>query len=165
MDQNLIVEQAKAIASLLRSLMRELGAGLQDQALDLPLAQLRVCGVLRTGPRSMSALGRELGVSLSAVTQIADRLERAKLVDRMANGDDRRIRSLQLTKRGKSLLRLHDEDRIRRAAAMLRQLTPEAREEAAAVIEMLGRAAAAARSLNRDHGPVRPRNSKSKENL
>ena len=46
-------------------------------AAELPLAQLRVCGVLCDGPRPMSAVSRELGVSLSAMTQIADRLERA----------------------------------------------------------------------------------------
>ena len=48
----------------------------------------------------MSALSREFGVSLSAMTRIADRLERARLVKRVAEGGDRRIRHLQLTPRG-----------------------------------------------------------------
>ena len=41
---------------------------------------------LRRAPRRAAAdvgLGRELGVSLSAMTQIADRLERARLVKRV----------------------------------------------------------------------------------
>ena len=46
----------------------------------------------------MSSLGRELGVSLSAITQIADRLERAGLVTRVAKGGDRRVRRLELTR-------------------------------------------------------------------
>ena len=39
----------------------------------------------------MSALGRKLGVSLSAMTQIADRLERADMVKRVAEDSDRRV--------------------------------------------------------------------------
>ncbi len=150
MDQNLIAEQAKNIAALLRSLMRELGAGLQDQALDLPLAQLRVCGVLRTGPRSMSALSRELGVSLSAVTQIADRLERAGMVTRIAKGTDRRVRRLELTERGETIMRLHDQARVERLSAALAKLNDAKRQEAAAALQTLVGAVAAARSENGD---------------
>jgi len=60
-------------------------AGLNDPAVELPLAQLKVCSLLYGGPLSMSAWA-ELGVSLSAMTQIADRLERARLVKRVNQG-------------------------------------------------------------------------------
>ena len=55
------------------------GADLQsrpDPADDLPLAQLRVCSLLVGGDRSISCLSRELGITMSATTQLADRLER-----------------------------------------------------------------------------------------
>jgi DNA-binding MarR family transcriptional regulator len=155
-------EQAGAFVDLLQSLLRELTAGSNDPAVELPLAQLRVCRVLCNGRQSISTISRELGVSLSAVTQIADRLERAKLIDRVADGGDRRIRCLQLTGRGEKLLRLHDEERIQRTAAMLGQLTPKAREKAATVMKTLGHAAAAARNSNRNHRPRRSAASKSK---
>jgi DNA-binding MarR family transcriptional regulator len=141
---------------LLQSLLRELTAGSKDPAAELPLAQLRVCRVLGDGRQSISAISRELGVSLSAVTQIADRLERSDLVERVADGGDRRVRCLRLTSHGETLLRLHDEERVRRTSAMLKQLTPKARAEAAGVMEMLGRAAAAARTSNeKRHAPAR----------
>jgi DNA-binding MarR family transcriptional regulator len=145
MDHDHISEQAKTFVTLLQSLLRELTIGSDDPAVELPVAQLRVCHVLRGGPRSISAISRELGVSLSAVTQIADRLERVKLVRRMAEDADRRIRRLRLTDRGERMMRLHDEERIRRTAAALRLLTPEAREEATDALAAVGRAAAAAR--------------------
>jgi len=98
---------------------------------------LRVCSMLYRGPRAMSALSRELGVSLPAMTQIADRLERARLVKRVAEGSDRRIRCLQLTRRGAKILRLHEDARVQRVAAMLEHLAPQARHEALATLEML----------------------------
>jgi DNA-binding MarR family transcriptional regulator len=155
-------ERAGEFVGLLQSLLRELTTGTNDPAVELPLAQLRVCRVLCNGRQSVSAISRELGVSLSAVTQIADRLERAKLIDRVADGGDRRIRCLQLTARGEKLLRLHDEERIRRAAAMLGELTPEARETAAEVVEMLAHAAAAARNSHQTRRPRRVAGSKSR---
>jgi DNA-binding MarR family transcriptional regulator len=149
---NHIRAQAENVATLLRSLLRELTAGLDDPAVDLPLAQLRVCTVLYGGPRPMSSLGRELGVSLSAITQIADRLERAGLVRRVAEDQDRRVRRLRLTGRGEKMIRLHEEKRIQRTAAALEQLTPEAIKQAAAALETLGRAAAAARGQDGESG-------------
>jgi DNA-binding MarR family transcriptional regulator len=157
-------QQAVAFVGLLQSLLRELTAGTKDPAVQLPLAQLRVCRVLCDGQQSMSAVSRDLGVSLSAVTQIADRLERAKLIDRVPDGGDRRIRCLRLTRRGQTLLRRHDEERIRQTAAMLGQLPTEARKLAASVMETLGRAAAAARNSNHKHpkGRLRRSNTKAK---
>lgn len=68
-------DEAKRMTELLMSLMRDIFA-VDDQASELPMRQLRVCAMLYEGSRSMSSLSRELGVSLSAMTQIADRLER-----------------------------------------------------------------------------------------
>src|SRR5436190_11096387 len=68
-------DQARELTSLFVSLTRQLFV-LDDFVAEMPLRQLRVCVLLYDEPRSMSVLSRELGVSLSAMTQIADRLER-----------------------------------------------------------------------------------------
>ena len=65
----------------------------------------------------MSALSRELGVLLSAVTQIADRLERSRLVQRVGDETDRRLRCLRLTRRGTAMRRRRDEAHGQRGAA------------------------------------------------
>ena len=69
--------------------------------------------------RAMSALSRELGVSLRALTQIANRLERARLVKRTAAEDDRRVRCLQLTAHGTAMMRRRRDARLRRSLAVL----------------------------------------------
>ena len=113
-----------------------------DPAAELPLRQLRVCMALYQQPRSMSQLGRELRFSLSAMTQIADRLERAGMVTRWFEDSDRRVRLLRLTPRARRMLRLREEDRIRRIAAVLERMTPAAREETLHVLDGLRGAAA-----------------------
>lgn len=140
--------EAEVFVGLLHTLLRELTTGSNDPAIGLPLAQLRVCRALLDGPQSISAVGRELCVSPSAVTQIADRLERARLVRRVAEGGDRRVRRLQLTERCRHMMRRHDEERVRRMADALRELSPESRKKIAGAMKTLGRAAAAARSKN-----------------
>src|SRR5436190_14449729 len=107
-------DEARELTSLFVSLTRQLLV-VDDFVAEMPLRQLRVCVVLYDGPRSMSALSREVGVSLSAMTQIADRLERARLVKRSFEGNDRRVRSLQLTPRGHKIMRLREDARIQRA--------------------------------------------------
>jgi DNA-binding MarR family transcriptional regulator len=129
--------QAHAAASLLLALTRHLVAVDRDPAGQLPLAQLRVCGMLYGGARQMSALGRELGVSLSAMTQIADRLERARLVKRIAEGNDRRVRCLQLTPRGQRMMQLREAARVGRVLTALEHLAPNARSEVVGALETL----------------------------
>jgi DNA-binding MarR family transcriptional regulator len=80
-------------------------------------------------PRAMSALSRELGVSQSAMTQIADRLERARLVRRSFAGSDRRVRSLQLTSRGQKIMQHREEARVQRAATVMERLPQQVRHE------------------------------------
>ena len=47
----------------------------RDPTMELPVAQLRVCTLLDPGPRTISDLAKELGITVSAVTQLADRLD------------------------------------------------------------------------------------------
>ena len=77
MDPTGTTKQAQTMVTLLIELLRQLAAGADEySAVELPLAQLRVCLFLSRSPAN-SSLGRELAVSLSGMTQLADRLERA----------------------------------------------------------------------------------------
>ena len=78
-----------------------------------------------------------LGVSLSALTQIADRLERARLVKRVAEESDRRVRCLQLTARGEKMMRKRREARVLRTLAVLEPLAAPQREAVRASLEIL----------------------------
>jgi DNA-binding MarR family transcriptional regulator len=135
-----LLEEAEAISALMPALARGLFALNNDVAAELPLAQLRVCGVLEEGPRSMSALSRELGVSLSAMTQIADRLERSQWVRRVTEDKDRRVRCLQLTPEGEALMRQRKTARVQRILAALSRLSIKERAQVSAAFETLVRA-------------------------
>ncbi len=143
MDPNGIRQQAEKIDALLFALLRRLAVDGDDAVAELPLAQLRVCGILHYGPRPMSALGRELDVSLSAMTQIADRLERANLVKRVAEGNDRRVRCLRLTPRGESIMQRRQDVRVEHASTALARLPAKKRKEVLAALESLVGACAA----------------------
>jgi DNA-binding MarR family transcriptional regulator len=137
-------DQAQAMLALLPAVMRNLFRLDDDLATELPLAQLRVCSLLQEGPRPMSMLSREMGVSLSAMTQIADRLERSRLVHRVAEDADRRVRCLQLTPHGERLMHRRDEERLQSAQAVMRHLSPDARNETLKSLELLLQACFAA---------------------
>ena len=112
-----------------------------DPAAELPLRQLRVCLALYEEPRTMSQLSRELRFSLSAMTQIADRLERARLVTRWFEESDRRVRRLRLTPRARRMLRLRKEARVRRIATVLERMPVAARADALTALDALRYAA------------------------
>jgi DNA-binding MarR family transcriptional regulator len=138
------LKEAERFDELLHAFLRQMIAGgdeSEDMVKELPLAQLRLCHALGKSPRSMSELSRELGTSLSAITQIADRLERAGLVQRMARDDDRRIRCLCLTDHGQQMMRKHGECRVRRMQRVLERLGPDERQSAAATLAMMLEAA------------------------
>ena len=143
MSQQDLLETAEVVAGLMPRLARGLTSAEKDPADNLPLAQLRLCGILSEGPRPMSALSRALGVSLSALTQIADRLERARLVKRVAEGNDRRVRCLQLTARGEKMTRQRREARLLRTQAVLEQLSAPQRAAVRASLQVLADACSA----------------------
>jgi DNA-binding MarR family transcriptional regulator len=128
--------QARQLDASLLAFAREVLTH-DDAASEMPLRQFRVCMELVAGAQSMSALSRELGVSLSAMTQIANRLERAGLVTRGFEDTDRRVRQLRLTPRARRMLRMRQESRISRIAAVLGRMSPAARANALAAIEEL----------------------------
>lgn len=130
--------QAAELEQLLPALMRALFSLDPDHPVaELPIGQLRVCTVLQHGPRSMSHLGEELGITLSAITQMADRLERAGLVERIAGTGDRRVKELRLTSYGERAMRERRHGRVSRVSAVLSHLAPAERESALCAIEAL----------------------------
>lgn len=116
-------DRAKLVRSSLLNLGRNLGR-VDDSILDLPLRQLKVCLTLYAQSGPMSEISREIGVSLSAMTQIADRLERTGLIERVSAGADRRMRILKLTAKGERLMRSHETAQLKRMADCLERLTP-----------------------------------------
>jgi len=107
--------------------------------MDLPLRQLKVCMSLYRHSRAMSDIGRELGLSPSAVTQVSDRLERRGLIERVPQDEDRRVRKLRLTRKGQQIVRAREEKQLRQIAAALERLSESETERLMAGLEILAR--------------------------
>jgi|YelNatPaOPRAMG01_1025707.scaffolds.fasta_scaffold26560_2 DNA-binding MarR family transcriptional regulator len=89
---------------------------------DLTLAQLRLCILLQSHSKSMSSVSEELGISISAVTQLADRLEHMGMVERTLHTDDRRSKELSLTEHGREIMKERKDLRVRRVYETLRKM-------------------------------------------
>jgi DNA-binding MarR family transcriptional regulator len=120
---SLRASQTDAVHTALRTVVRNL-LGVDDSMMDLPLRQLKVCVSLYRQSRSMSEIGRDLKLSPSAVTQVSDRLERRGLIERVFQDEDRRVRKLRLTRKGRQLVRSREKKQLRRIAAALNTLSP-----------------------------------------
>lgn len=150
-----LARQAQRLERLMPEIARNLFAlDPENPALDLPISQLRVCSMLSDGPLSLGALGERLGVSPSAVSQLADRLERAGYVERVLEADDRRVRRLRLSERGEAMMRDRRAERTRHAEAALSRLCPETRAALLAHLEALLAASAAVQCPTRHEDPV-----------
>jgi len=132
--------QARELDVIFKSLARKVLVD-DDPAAELPLRQFRVCMALFDEPHSMTQLSHELGVSQSAITQIADRLQSAGMVTRLPDGGDRRVRSLQLTARARKMLRLREQRRIERMMGILQGMSAAARNDVLASMAALREAA------------------------
>jgi DNA-binding MarR family transcriptional regulator len=155
MNDEAIVNDAARLEGLMPEIARNLFTLESDHpALDMPMGQLRACAILYGGPQTLGALGERLRVSASAVSQLADRLERAGFVERVLEADDRRVRLLQLSARGEGMMRLRREQRRTHAADALRRLCPEIRSALMSNLEALLEASAAVASASRCEDPV-----------
>jgi DNA-binding MarR family transcriptional regulator len=153
MTRDALGQQAAELTRLMPQLMRSVFTlDESDPAIDLTVAQLRVCSILNDGRLTVSGLARELGTSVSAVTQIADRLESSGMVERLAGTQDRRTRSLRLTDHGTGLLRAREGRRVRRAHQVLRELSPATRKRVLNALHVLIEACSAGASTCEERG-------------
>jgi DNA-binding MarR family transcriptional regulator len=119
-------DNAALLEELLPRLMRTLyKAQESDPIQNLPVAQVRVLRVLFNGPKNHSAVSEELGISVSAVTQVANRLESIGLIERIESAIDRRVKHLKLTQYGLTCMKERQDYRIMRTMNALESMPIE----------------------------------------
>jgi len=122
-------ENAALLEEMLPRLMRTLYKALENDPIqNLPVAQVRVMRVLFMGPKNHSAVSDELGISVSAVTQVANRLEALGMVERNESSVDRRVKNLRLTDYGLKCMKERQDYRIMRTMEALRTMPRESQE-------------------------------------
>ena len=149
------VRQLAERVAMGRALWRELVVGFASQLAELRLGftQLAALYVLADGRTTTIAdLAEMIGRSPSATSRLVDGLVRRRLVERRAEDDDRRLRSVWLTPRGHALLRVVDRARADQFLAAVRPMPPGER----ALIAM-GVAALATHAISRRGRLVRGR--------
>ncbi len=130
-----------------RALWRELVIGFASQLGDLRLGftQLAALYVLADGgTTTIGDLADTLGRSPSATSRLVDGLVKRRLVERRAEVEDRRQRSVLLTHRGQAFLRMVDRARADQFLSAVRPLPPAER-----ALVAMGVAALATHAISR----------------
>ena len=141
------VRQISERVAMGRALWRELVIGFASQLGELRLGftQLAALYVLAdSGTTTIADLAEALNRSPSATSRLVDGLVRRRLVERRIEADDRRLRTLWLTARGRALLRVVDRARADQFLSAVRPMPPAER----ALIAM-GVAALATHAISR----------------
>jgi DNA-binding MarR family transcriptional regulator len=116
-DVAVLMDLSRALVGLA---VRSMGA--VDGVVTLP--QFRALAVLdRLGPCSAGELAEAVGLHVSTITRLCDRLVAADLISREVRPDDRRQVELDITPAGTSLVNKVRTERERELAAALRRLT------------------------------------------
>lgn len=108
-----------------------------SQWIELPVGQIRVMRLLYAGPSTPSELSAQLSLSVSAVTQVANRLEALGLIERSEDAGDRRVRHLRLSARGYALMHRRRTGRVRRAQLALSSLDEQTQQQIIDSLEKL----------------------------
>ena len=84
-----------------------------------------------------SNLGEELGLSVSAVTQMANRLNSIGYVERVEDPEDRRVKHLMLTPLGQHVMERRQARRVGRLEAVMTNMSVQRQFEFISLLEEL----------------------------
>jgi MarR family transcriptional regulator, 2-MHQ and catechol-resistance regulon repressor len=98
--------------------------------------------LLHKGPMTISEIGGKVLLANASMTAAVDRLEEKSLVIRRSSDSDRRIRMVELTKRGRALITDLYARHARDIEAVTNVLTPREQDQLRSLLKKLGLAAA-----------------------
>jgi DNA-binding MarR family transcriptional regulator len=104
----------------------------------------------RAGPRRLTELAANEGVTQPAMTQLVGRLEASGLVERCADPEDGRVVRVQLTDAGHDLIARRRAARAERLSSLLAALSPADQEALAAALPAINALASAPRDSHPD---------------
>lgn len=93
--------------------------------------------IARTGPLTMGELCQHLYLASSTVTDLIDRMERAGLVARERDTQDRRVVRNQVTDRGQMVIDGVMAARTAYLATVLRRMSPEQRQTVLGTLQLI----------------------------
>ncbi|GGH77377.1 DNA-binding MarR family transcriptional regulator [Pullulanibacillus pueri] len=81
------------------------------------------------GPKKMTDFAHELGITVGAMTALADRMVRAEIIRRERSSNDRRVIHLVITDKGKGIVKDISRARSHALGTFFGKLTPEERSQ------------------------------------
>ena len=124
--------------------MRRSGQEFKYFMADSGLSFSQVNALMRlhfTGQEDISDIGRQMGVTNAAASQLVDRLVQMGLLDRMEDAADRRIKRLTLTPSGHAMAEKLVDTRRMWMEKFTNSLTPQQRDEISKALKVLTDAA------------------------
>jgi MarR family 2-MHQ and catechol resistance regulon transcriptional repressor len=123
-------------------------AGYVEQCIaaeDLCLSDFMVLEVLlHKGPMTISEIGQSVLLANASMTSAVDRLEQKSLVSRGASPNDRRVRIVTLTRKGKALISELYERHVADLETITGVLTRKEQDQLRALLKKVGYAAESA---------------------
>jgi len=136
------VRAFRLIAIIYKSAYRIFSKSLER--LEISPLELWIMREAMRGPRPLAELADKFNVTKAAVTYAVDRLESAGMVERVRGSEDRRVISLSLTPKGRSVLRKGDEAFFKIVEQTLSSLS---REEVEQLVKLLERVSSRLREI------------------
>jgi DNA-binding MarR family transcriptional regulator len=112
------------------------------KSLGLSMPQFSILAQLHfRGACGMSEVSERFEITPAAASQLVDKLVQSGFVRREEDPNDRRAKCLNLTEKGRDLLRRNMEERYRWLDQLAEKLTPEERKKVAEAVDVMTRAA------------------------
>lgn len=107
--------------------------------LDLSMPHIMVLWMISgsENPPIISEIGKSLSISFAMMTRIIDRIELKQLVNRIRDSNDRRIIRIELTAKGKEVLRKFQEFQKKQMISFLNRLGERDRESFMRAMEVM----------------------------
>ncbi len=142
MTENIELENALKtwMGQVMRLSMRSFIEYTTETGLSMP--QIAVLFLLNSDKhRAVTELGEEFGVSSAAASQMVEKLVQTGFVERVEDSNDRRIRRLLLTTKGKNIVERNIEARQRWMRSFCSTFSPESARDTARVFRDITEAA------------------------
>ncbi len=127
------------IGVVMRRSMRSILLFLKEN--ELSMSQVGALFQINHGSSNVSDIGEGLGISIAASSQMLERLVQQGLVLRLEDPQDRRVKQLGLTEKGRRIVRASVHARLGWLQAMVADLTERERDQVAGAIRLLSQKA------------------------
>ncbi len=103
----------------------------------LSISQVGAMFEITRGSNNVSDVGDALGISIAAASQMLERLVQLGLVTRTEDPQDRRVKNLVVTEKGRRVMRESNEARQGWLVELVSSLSPAEKQQVAAAVDIL----------------------------